>query len=221
MVCFNLAIEMLVISGEKSSGRERRDAVKFQSRNRDACHFRRWHVIGRCCACLWFQSRNRDSCHFRLKMTLEDWRSFPEFQSRNRDSCHFRSVSARTFASKPHWVSISQSRFLSFQASERQVWRARGGVVSISQSRFLSFQVAQNCERDESACVSISQSRFLSFQVYGECITLKADVGFNLAIEILVISGRAFRIFIARAFHRFQSRNRDSCHFRLYASRFV
>ena len=38
---FNLVIEMLVISGEKRAQLLRRCASKFQSRNRDACHFRR------------------------------------------------------------------------------------------------------------------------------------------------------------------------------------
>ena len=40
-LCFNLAIEMLVISGQKPRFRD--GFCSFQSRNRDACHFR---VIG-------------------------------------------------------------------------------------------------------------------------------------------------------------------------------
>ena len=37
---FNLAIEMLVISGLQSTAGSVRATVAFQSRNRDACHFR-------------------------------------------------------------------------------------------------------------------------------------------------------------------------------------
>ena len=40
LACFNLAIEMLVISGQLMLARCTGDAVLFQSRNRDACHFR-------------------------------------------------------------------------------------------------------------------------------------------------------------------------------------
>ena len=59
---FNLAIEMLVISGcyPCLTGL----CVLFQSRNRDACHFRFWGNGARLRA-LSFQSRNRDACHFR------------------------------------------------------------------------------------------------------------------------------------------------------------
>ena len=137
VACFNLAIEMLVISGQHT------DAFvfpfKFQSRNRDACHFRasrarsaanadsvsisqsrclsfqglRTRVIpvlrvmrvsisqSRCLSfqvttnrerypsrAEWFQSRNRDACHFRAISTEPRPRNL--FQSRNRDACHFR-----------------------------------------------------------------------------------------------------------------------------------
>ena len=37
---------------------------------------------------------------------------------------------------------------------------------------------------------------------------------FNLAIEMLVISGRAVRIADTTVLLQFQSRNRDACHFR-------
>ena len=39
-LCFNLAIEMLVISGEFRCWEHTNDIQTFQSRNRDACHFR-------------------------------------------------------------------------------------------------------------------------------------------------------------------------------------
>ena len=89
---------------------------RFQSRNRDACHFR---LEQRRQLALeffnMFQSRNRDACHFRSHAPA--WQAIPQqkFQSRNRDACHFRkwnsccNLMSRT-------VSISQSRCLSFQA---------------------------------------------------------------------------------------------------------
>ena len=42
----------------------------FQSRNRDACHFR-FMMHGSGWAGLSFQSRNRDACHFRLEKCLQ------------------------------------------------------------------------------------------------------------------------------------------------------
>ena len=61
--------------------------------------------------------------------------------------------------------------------------------------------------------VSISQSRCLSFQVYLSATALDSHVSFNLAIEMLVISGRKVP-FIGFVDMMFQSRNRDACHFR-------
>ena len=113
MVCFNLAIEMLVISGQKEQQREW-DKLEFQSRNRDACHFRLYEetadiyilkesfnlAIEMLVISGWnrfffsidiqkFQSRNRDACHFRAREQAHA-RATKEFQSRNRDACHFR-----------------------------------------------------------------------------------------------------------------------------------
>ena len=121
--CFNLVIEMLVISGSRGRLEIVTDLNgKFQSRNRDACHFRvnaRAFVkrVGR------FQSRNRDACHFRwdFHKSTRHWsrcfnlviemlvisgtipahriRGAPlMFQSRNRDACHFRSKYASSGA---------------------------------------------------------------------------------------------------------------------------
>ena len=63
-------------------------------------------------------------------------------------------------------------------------------IVSISQSRCLSFQ-AISCSRLFHArqCVSISQSRCLSFQGKNHYGMLNAIYRFNLAIEMLIISG--------------------------------
>ena len=85
--------------------------------------------------------------------------------------------------------------------------------VSISQSRCLSFQgyASRDCQR---RCnVSISQSRCLSFQ---DLLSTNVDdwkISFNLAIEMLVISGSSHET-DALAVAVFQSRNRDACHFR-------
>ena len=111
--------------------------------------------------------------------------------------------------------------------------------VSISQSRFLSFQVQREPLQDARLMpVSISQSRFLSFQARIVVTMALALISFNLAIEILVISGLAFQCLLHGRYWRFnlaiemlvisgipparcslaqctfQSRNRDSCHFR-------
>ena len=43
--CFNLAIEMLVISGGSATETPTPEGAGFQSRNRDACHFRRKFAI--------------------------------------------------------------------------------------------------------------------------------------------------------------------------------
>ena len=65
-----------------------------------------------------------------------------------------------------------------------------GRIVSISQSRFFSFQVIGRCSHlGRHYAVSISQSRFFSFQ--GECSLTTDKTGsfsFNLAIEVLFFS---------------------------------
>ena len=98
-----------------------------------------------------------------------------EFQSRNRDAYHFRRASA---------------------GSSRHIY----GVVSISQSRCLSFQVATACGLGKSLLsVSISQSRCLSFQV---AVGVNWNLGlycFNLAIEMLIISGHVLASALRRA----------------------
>ena len=71
-------------------------------------------------------------------------------------------------------VSISQSRYFSFQG-----WRARhvtcdSANVSISQSRYFSFQVNCTTRTPIPISVSISQSRYFSFQVILRWILVKA-----------------------------------------------
>ena len=63
--CFNLAIEMLVMSGLSQAGLGVY-LYEFQSRNRDACHFRQIEDTEEFIRVA-FQSRNRDACHFRTE----------------------------------------------------------------------------------------------------------------------------------------------------------
>ena len=89
----------------------------FQSRNRDAFHFRLSKITGTQPATCRFQSRNRDAFHFRVARFRLDSTPRRGFQSRNRDAFHFRSSALTTILSKLGQldVSISQSRCFSFQ----------------------------------------------------------------------------------------------------------
>ena len=113
------------------------------------------------------------------------------FQSRNRDAFHFRLTEAHRNAHS-HVVSISQSRCFSFQVPDTQV--AIHGLPMMFQSR----------NRD--AFHFRSTPRFLPSVRYSR---------FNLAIEMLFISGNARPIPSAKVISSFQSRNRDAFHFRL------
>ena len=91
VVSFNLAIEMLFISGLMILKiYNPQETVKFQSRNRDAFHFR--SSAG--------YLKSESQC---------------EFQSRNRDAFHFRRLAFRIARRRRDAVSISQSRGFSFQ----------------------------------------------------------------------------------------------------------
>ena len=163
--CFNLAIEMLVISGV-SFVPSYAYTYLFQSRNRDACHFR-WLHIQRLAAGWTLVSISQSRClSFQVyALWAECWRA-GKFQSRNRDACHFRNWVATLKAAQVLSVSISQSRCLSFQG-QRLHWA----------------------------------------NSFVRC--------FNLAIEMLVISGPPIPAQLShRTKHLFQSRNRDACHFR-------
>ena len=93
--CFNLAIEMLVISGSATAFTRRDADSMFQSRNRDACHFRPPQNLQHPASAPSFQSRNRDACHFRRVSDHDSQMNHQLFQSRNRDACHFRSAELR------------------------------------------------------------------------------------------------------------------------------
>ena len=90
--CFNLAIEMLFMSGQQ--GRLTFDAdILFQSRNRDAFHVRKpgFYLAGEINHDILFQSRNRDAFHVRSRRQSDVPRvSTSVFQSRNRDAFHVR-----------------------------------------------------------------------------------------------------------------------------------
>ena len=63
----------------------------FQSRNRDAFHFRKKRNWLKRLSTTLFQSRNRDAFHFRGQETMERAQNHADaFQSRNRDAFHFR-----------------------------------------------------------------------------------------------------------------------------------
>ena len=144
---------MLVISGSRNEAAVV-DAQEFQSRNRDACHFRSrtllifrlWTVRFNLAIEMLVISGSRellDSFKFR-KVSISQSRclSFQVmsgklanrtlmFQSRNRDACHFRSTRTTNASLHSHRVSISQSRCLSFQEhledfhSERERFQSR------------------------------------------------------------------------------------------------
>ena len=143
--CFNLAIEMLFISGQiswlrqavpihvsisqsrcfsfqviKTSENRGEKCLKFQSRNRDAFHFRHETLRGTCAALMRFQSRNRDAFHFRSHSPSRP-HSPSLFQSRNRDAFHFRTGLPTVFFALGTIVSISQSRCFSFQVRNAYV----------------------------------------------------------------------------------------------------
>ena len=128
---------MLIISGPLRWPIKRGGPNEFQSRNRDAYHFRSKRSTAR---------QPSSSFNLAIEMliisghrepqTIFCWNSFnlaiemliisgqtfgqssraahPEFQSRNRDAYHFRAMSLRV-GNRRGMVSISQSRCLSFQ----------------------------------------------------------------------------------------------------------
>ena len=85
-----------------------------------------------------FQSRNRESYLFKMSMILACARR-TMFQSRNRESYLFK-INKSNRKIRYHYVSISESRILSFQAKIRNTARNQIIPVSISESRILSFQ---------------------------------------------------------------------------------
>ena len=118
-----------------------------------------------------------------------------EFQSRNRDAFHIRCQPGGDMEHhREIQVSISQSRCFSYQVVFWLHWTTPKPKVSISQSRCFSYQASVDGAR------------------------LFAKASFNLAIEMLFISGRRLPNGTAWAGSGFQSRNRDAFHIRVRES---
>ena len=159
------------------------------------------------------------------------------FQSRNRDAFHFRSGAATAAWTSPSSFNLAiEMLFISGHLTAYRFCSVRR--VSISQSRCFSFQVTRRCWR---CALSLFQSRnrdAFHFRFGHTCIGVGVCQSFNLAIEMLFISGnsprempvvsRCFNLAIEMLFisgnychrqseyddSRFQSRNRDAFHFR-------
>ena len=153
---------MLVISGGQASTEVMREK-KFQSRNRDACHFR--------CVCQVCLRPFTFCFNLAIEMLV------------------ISGLSDVNLVAPPGLVSISQSRCLSFQ-DEMHVFV--GDMAGEFQSRnrdACHFRKAEITIGDTTASVSISQSRCLSFQGLAQRSPHSQRYCFNLAIEMLVISG--------------------------------
>ena len=113
------------------------------------------------------------------------------FQSRNRDAFHFRN--RRCSASRA------------------------SAAVSISQSRCFSFQVADRDNRtDELGKFQYRNRDAFHFRLTNIRRRRKpSGTGFNLAIEMLFISGPRYTPPDRTPDEKFQSRNRDAFHIRL------
>ena len=164
--------------------------VQFQSRHRDAFHFRSPIKTAFDKVIEMFQSRHRDAFHFRRLGKL--WEAHPNvFQSRHRDAFHFRCAvdippSYRTCFS---FNLVIEMLFISGAARKLDTLLAIN--VSISSSRCFSFQVKLlTIEEARARYVSISSSRCFSFQERAARATSRAVKSFNLVIEMLFISGK-------------------------------
>ena len=162
---FNLAIEMLVISGFYGDAEAVNNTIVSISQSR----------------CLSFQVVNLEaeiagimaSFNLAIEMLVISgkpyrslWDLTTEFQSRNRDACHFRAGRDWHCARHGNWVSISQSRCLSFQVTDDTVAALHGELL---------FQ-----SRNRDAC---------HFRRKMTTFGCGLPFRFNLAIEMLVISG--------------------------------
>ena len=172
---------------------------RFQSRNRDAFHFKcidgiRWRWFGRSfnlgIEMLFVSSE--------LEKLVDD--GLIQFQSRNRDAFRFKAKWIEEKYLSLALVSISESRCFSFQvcsccviirltylfqSRNRDAFRFKcngfrrhntvNNLVSISESRCFSFQVAEIYYLLRvRKLVSISESRCFSFQADVDCRTKKA-----------------------------------------------
>ena len=202
---------MLVISGQSVCVVEL-GFPKFQSRNRDACHFRH-RPPDLICELHRIVSISQSRCLSFQEVTSGASALHGPFQSRNRDACHFRSdqrsgrMRCASFNLAIEMLVISGDKKMrvvevhdaSFNlAIEMLVISGQAiiprpttsNVVSISQSRCLSFQVSMNYRipisapsfqsRNRDAC-HFRLRRYRVASIIGFC--------FNLAIEMLVISG--------------------------------
>ena len=191
-----------------------RTTAVFQSRNRDAYHFRRTDGTQITHIFLKFQSRNRDAYHFRLnEILLAIQPRYVKFQSRNRDAYHFR-IRIMRIPPPTH----------EFQSRNRDAYHFRTMVTIRPPTRPTRFNLAiemliisggRNANRcTKQTHVSISQSRCLSFQERYPRARADTLNRFNLAIEMLIISGNTNAVFHGTRMKQFQSRNRDAYHFR-------
>ena len=109
---FNLAIEMLFISGKSPNATD--SAWRQVSISQSRCFSFQGNASSSGSTSSRFQSRNRDAFHFRSTIYISGLTLLREFQSRNRDAFHFRSMDG-CYPQSHRGVSISQSRCFSFQ----------------------------------------------------------------------------------------------------------
>ena len=187
--CFNLAIEMLFISGTRGelAIEPLRKVSISQSRGFSVQGFRLcgegWtHQVSISQSrCFSFQG----SFELRLAKLPE-----LEFQSRNREAFQFR-FSQRICFLRGTYVSISQSRGFSFQAGSAHLRDGGGSLVSISQSRGFSFQAKRLLGRLQCGIPSFNlaiERLFISGSCCSNCWGINVS-SFNLAIERLFSSG--------------------------------
>ena len=214
-ITFNLAIEMLFISGWQPTPSNAVVNI-FQSRNRDAFHFRSRKRVGRLAPEWNFQSRNRDAFHFR---TFRWWLGAARpmgFQSRNRDAFHFR------YALYP----AGKVCIISFQSRNRDAFHFRRRRIRHAQDAyfdafnlaiemlFISGHVTTPQGAQVPILLSISQSRCFSFQGFLPRLRMHS------VLTLSISQSRCFS-FQAKSYRpetviptNFQSRNRDAFHFR-------
>ena len=212
-LCFNLAIEILFFS---------RDCRSNCNCSRHSCFNLAIEILFFSRSALGtltdagfteFQSRNRDTFLFKQKNLRHTMRPMTMFQSRNRDTFLFKSdipLQTKTV----YFVSISQSRYFSFQACKRSdTHRHNSSSVSISQSRYFSFQVekASNCTRCPVSSFNLAiEILFFSSWTKPFFYTRSEVVSFNLAIEILFFSRNRGQAVDGNLNTAFQSCNRDT-----------
>ena len=191
--------------------------IRFQSRNRDACHFRVEALD---------LAVERDYLSFNLAiemLVISGWRSQTEEQRLHYrfnlaiemlvisgiDSACWPARQFQSFNLAIEMLVISgcapQRRlppvcFQKFQSRNRDACHFRAAALG-AQRRRIKFQ-----SRNRDAC---------HFRASGyPYVSAVGQDSFNLAIEMLVISGSGCYECVGSAFVSFQSRNRDACHFR-------